>query len=424
VAENPQKMSVAATFLEAAGNSFLENQENNNSNNNNNKEAEEEGRERERGGGEDQLTDLSELFVSYSSQMTAGSSNKKSSSSGKKTSITVEEAKDFLVGNSQSLFADYISNSTQYYRERNLPVNSFSLNGILSVEPALSQSLMRLLGREQFLLSSYVRRGLLTDKSQSVFADIMRLTPSVFSRYHPMIDEKEPALVDLSGVGWEGLQRMKDGRTAFFTPFLSLADYQHSDSDNKKNKNQNEMNVVGGFVDGKGQQHHGGQQQQMTMKGGKDLHLSVSAERRFFDQLKDALLSISRDHWAEFVKCLELFTDDKINKDELLKLVVDLLGEQGDLLNEFKRLLDNRMEYQENKEDIWFSVPLSEIDFTQCRKCTPSYRALPRDYPRPKCSERSEEEEKLLNDVVREKTPQRNKRKSIKFLISLYFFLF
>jgi hypothetical protein len=216
VVENPQKMSVAATFLEAAGNSFLENQENNNK----------EGRE---GGGEDQLTDLSELFVSYSSQMTA--SNKKSSGNGKKTNITVEEVKDFLVGSSQSLFADYIANSTEYYRERNLPVNSFSLNGILSVEPALSQSLMRLLGREQFLLSSYVRRGLLTDKTKSVFADIMRLTPSVFSRYHPMIDEKDPALVDLSRVGWEGLERMKDGRTAFFTPFLSLAEF-----DNKNEK--------------------------------------------------------------------------------------------------------------------------------------------------------------------------------------------
>ena len=150
---------------------------------------------------------------------------------------------------------------------------------------------------------------------------------------------------------------------------------------------------------------------------GKDIHMSVSAERRFFDQVKDALLAVSRDNWAEFVKCLELFTDDKINKDELLKLVVDLLGEHSDLMNEFKRLLDNRVEYQEHKEDMWFSVPLSEIDFTQCRKCTPSYRALPRDYPRPKCSERNEEEEKLLNDVV-------SKRISFRSLSSFMSLLF
>ena len=46
-----------------------------------------------------------------------------------------------------------------------------------------------------------------------------------------------------------------------------------------------------------------------------------------------------------------------------------------------------------------YAVPLMEIDFTRCRKCTPSYRALPRDYPNPPCSERSEEEKKVLNNV-------------------------
>jgi paired amphipathic helix protein Sin3a len=59
-----------------------------------------------------------------------------------------------------------------------------------------------------------------------------------------------------------------------------------------------------------------------------------------------------------------------------------------------------REEYEEHKADMWYAVPLSEIDFTQCRKCTPSYRALPKDYPRIKCTERSEEEARLLNDQV------------------------
>lgn len=31
------------------------------------------------------------------------------------------------------------------------------------------------------------------------------------------------------------------------------------------------------------------------------------------------------DHWVEFVKCLELFSNDSIGKDELLDLVSDLL---------------------------------------------------------------------------------------------------
>ena len=41
---------------------------------------------------------------------------------------------------------------------------------------------------------------------------------------------------------------------------------------------------------------------------------------------------------------------------------------------------------------------MSEIDFTQCRKCTPSYRSLPKNYPKPLCSERSEAEAAVLND--------------------------
>lgn len=51
-------------------------------------------------------------------------------------------------------------------------------------------------------------------------------------------------------------------------------------------------------------------------------------------------------------------------------------------------------------QDMWYATPLSEIDFSQCRKCTPSYRALPKSYPKPVCSERSEVEASLLNDVV------------------------
>lgn len=45
-------------------------------------------------------------------------------------------------------------------------------------------------------------------------------------------------------------------------------------------------------------------------------------------------------------------------------------------------------------------MPLSEIDFSQCRKCTPSYRALPANYPKPHYSERDTMEASVLNDLV------------------------
>jgi paired amphipathic helix protein Sin3a len=49
---------------------------------------------------------------------------------------------------------------------------------------------------------------------------------------------------------------------------------------------------------------------------------------------------------------------------------------------------------------MWYAVPLSEVDFSQCRKCTPSYRALPKDFPKPICSERRPEEAAVVNDQV------------------------
>lgn len=144
------------------------------------------------------------------------------------------------------------------------------------------------------------------------------------------------------------------------------------------------------------QQH---QQQQAHIQRSKESLMSVSAERRYFEQVKEVLTATSRETWQEFVKVLELFSNDAVSKEDMLDLIGDLFGPQhNDLFHEFKRLLSSREEYDEHKSDVWYAVPLSEIDFTQCRKCTPSYRALPRDYPKAKCTERSEEEAGMLND--------------------------
>ena len=43
-------------------------------------------------------------------------------------------------------------------------------------------------------------------------------------------------------------------------------------------------------------------------------HISVSAERQFFDQIKDYLTASSRDSWTEFVKLLDLFAQDSLTK--------------------------------------------------------------------------------------------------------------
>lgn len=61
-------------------------------------------------------------------------------------------------------------------------------------------------------------------------------------------------------------------------------------------------------------------------KAGVATHISVSAERAFFDQVKDYLTSTSRDSWAEFVKLLDLFASDSLTKRELYSFVGELFG--------------------------------------------------------------------------------------------------
>ena len=115
---------------------------------------------------------------------------------------------------------------------------------------------------------------------------------------------------------------------------------------------------------------------------------SISSERKYFDHVKDLFTSTSRDGWSEFVKCLELYSHDAISRKDMMQLVHDLFGPTNiDLFEEFKALLSHRAAFDASAADMWYAIPLSEIDFTQCHRCTPSYRALPKDYPRPVCAE-------------------------------------
>ena len=131
-----------------------------------------------------------------------------------------------------------------------------------------------------------------------------------------------------------------------------------------------------------------------------------AVERQFFDAAREALASYTRDGgqaWAEFLKCLDMYAQEILSRTEMLNFVEPLLGKRNTkLFEEFKRILAASGAQQgslPSVEDSWHSVPLSEIDFSRCRRCSPSYRALPRDYPAPPCSERSDEEAKVLNDV-------------------------
>eukprot|EP00607_Mallomonas_marina_P001776 CAMPEP_0182437202 /NCGR_PEP_ID=MMETSP1167-20130531/84878_1 /TAXON_ID=2988 /ORGANISM="Mallomonas Sp, Strain CCMP3275" /LENGTH=1342 /DNA_ID=CAMNT_0024630025 /DNA_START=60 /DNA_END=4089 /DNA_ORIENTATION=- len=126
---------------------------------------------------------------------------------------------------------------------------------------------------------------------------------------------------------------------------------------------------------------------------------SISSERKFFDQIKSTLTTTSRDSWHEIIKCLELFSVGAVGKKDLFNMVQDVLGSSNmEIWEDFKSMINSRTPLDASAQDLWYALPLSEIDFSQCRKCTPSYRALPKEFPLPHCSERETIDKEVLND--------------------------
>ena len=137
---------------------------------------------------------------------------------------------------------------------------------------------------------------------------------------------------------------------------------------------------------------------------------SSSVERQFFDSVKEALVAGSRDGnvaWSGFLRSLDMYSQEQLSREEMLNCVEDLLGKRHvNLLQTFKQILhyvgtttSPGKTTNPAVDDVWYSVPLAEIDFARCRQCTPSYRALPRDYPLPPCSARDEDDSKTLNNT-------------------------
>lgn len=99
-----------------------------------------------------------------------------------------------------ALHRDFVGNTTAYLAARNLPMNSYSLNGIVVSVGEDGQGLnmmMQLLGREQHHVTNLYRRKLISDKTKSLFSAILSQARA-YNRFHPMLDEAQPTYVDLS----------------------------------------------------------------------------------------------------------------------------------------------------------------------------------------------------------------------------------
>ncbi|MCO5612025.1 hypothetical protein L7F22_066287 [Adiantum nelumboides] len=59
-----------------------------------------------------------------------------------------------------------------------------------------------------------------------------------------------------------------------------------------------------------------------------------------------------------------------------------------------------RERYAAKRQRSFISMPISELDLSDCMQCTPSYRHLPHDHPLPSVCGRKKRDKKLLNDIV------------------------
>ncbi|KAL2633451.1 hypothetical protein R1flu_004930 [Riccia fluitans] len=193
----------------------------------------------------------------------------------------------------------------------------------------------------------------------------------------------------------------------------------------------------------------------------------------FFEKVKSRLRN--RDSYQEFLKCINIFIQEIITKDELMSLVGDILGRHSDLMEGFTEFLSRRenlldgylagifnnkkLEFNEGavllkppkvekdkererdrkergdgapeptehterekdrdrsaymglhgkdascqkassvfNKDKYSNKPISELDLSNCERCTPSYRLLPKSYPKPISSHRTELARGVLND--------------------------
>ncbi|KAI0336648.1 hypothetical protein GY45DRAFT_1332746 [Cubamyces sp. BRFM 1775] len=127
--------------------------------------------------------------------------------------------------------------------------------------------------------------------------------------------------------------------------------------------------------------------------------LHPSDDRHFFERVKRAI--DNRETYNEFLKLVNLFTQDIINTTRLVREARSFLGD-GELMAQFKAILgwDDRKEWIAAEEEAW-TRPMGALDRPsreQLHTRYGSYRKLPAHEVNVQCSGRDEMCNMVLND--------------------------
>lgn len=121
----------------------------------------------------------------------------------------------------------------------------------------------------------------------------------------------------------------------------------------------------------------------------------------FFEKVRKAFKS--QEVYENFLRCLVLFNQEIVSRAELVQLVTPFLGKYPEHLKWFKEFLgykdvDKTEAPRPHKERSQGEL-YTEIDFSNCKRCGASYRALPKSYTQPKCSGRNALCNQVINDT-------------------------
>ncbi|EFO25910.1 hypothetical protein LOAG_02581 [Loa loa] len=127
----------------------------------------------------------------------------------------------------------------------------------------------------------------------------------------------------------------------------------------------------------------------------------------FFDKVRKAL--IDNGVHENFLRCLALYNQSIISKNELVELLTPFIGRFTLLLKHVKELLglpdvhgdsqQNDDKHRRRQAQMNDNVELEhKIDYATCRRLGVSYRSLPESYEKPLCSGRTPLCESVLND--------------------------
>jgi len=149
---------------------------------------------------------------------------------------------------------------------------------------------------------------------------------------------------------------------------------------------------------------------------------NLTKELQFFERVKNRLRN--REAYQDLLKCLNIYNQEIISKYELQVMVYDILNRTPDLIPGFNEFLarcetmdidlmdssrgrDGKPSFKELQKvkqamttrEKFVTLPVSELDLSMCERCGPSYRQLPKTFPRFVCSDRTELCYQVLNDL-------------------------